>query len=124
MPAVIDLSSVIQRLSNPGTFTITRFAGSAFVNGRYATGAPSTFQIRAVIQIAEGRDLLILPEGLRSKEIIVVFTATLLTTAKATAPQNDADQLTYLGAQWEIVTAEDRSGPGNYYRCLAKKMGQ
>lgn len=118
-----DMSSTIARLST-GVYTITRYIGSAMVGGRYVLGAPSTFTIKASVQIAEGRDLLILPEGLRTKEIVVVFTSTFLTTAKQPGAQNDADQLTYLGAQWEIITSEDRSGPGNYFRCLAKKMGQ
>lgn len=118
-----DMSGTIARLST-GIYTITRYTGSAMVNGRYLLGTAATFTIKASVQIAQGRDLLILPEGLRTKEVVVIFTSAFLTTAKTPGSQNDADQLTYLGTQWEIITSEDRSGPGNYFRCLAKKMGQ
>lgn len=123
MPIGVDFSGLIKRLSNTGTFTVTRAAGS-WVSGRYVAGTPATFQIVASIQVAQGRDLLTLPEGLRNKEIIVIFTSTQLQTAKALSPSNDADQITYNSNVFEVLTAEDRSGPGNYYRCLAKKMGQ
>ena len=121
--SLINLAQTVLRLAT-GIYTVTRYNGSGYVNGRYVLGTPTTFSLQAAIQIAKGRDLLILPEGLRDKEIIVLFTTTQLFTAQAQPTANDADQVTYNGAQFEVITAEDRSGTGGYFRCFAKRVGQ
>lgn|GEM_PF-7089553 len=123
MGQLINMGQTVTRMAS-GIYSVTRYINSGYVGGRYQIGTPTTFSIQAAIQIAQGRDLLILPEGLRNKEIIIIFCTLLLQTAQALPTANDADVVGYNGFLFEVITAEDRSGTGGYFRCLAKRQGK
>lgn len=113
------LGGAINRLAT-GTFTITRPAASSYVNGRAASGAPSTFQIVAVLVPLTGRELMSLPEGERSKERIAFLTRSqeIRTTSAGGAT---SDVITYKGVAYEIEKVETWDA-GEYWRCVARKV--
>lgn len=121
----MDLSSVIASLGS-GTYTVTRgtagsYGTSGANEGVYVPGSTSTFSIRAAVQPVSGRDLLRLPEGLRTSELIAIWTATALQTA---SPQGaPADRIAYNGTNYEVQQVEYWAENGGYYKVIAKKDG-
>jgi hypothetical protein len=119
-----------------GTYTVTRTAAGDFgggfpislggglasnEDGRYRPGTSSTFTISASVQPARGRDLLRLPEGQRTREVIAIFTATALQTAAAPGGAT-ADAITFQGSQYEVQTVEYWFQAGGFYKALALKV--
>lgn len=61
-----------------GAYTVTRRASSTLVMGRTVDGATSTFPITASVQPVSGRELRLVPEGMRADDARVIYTATRL----------------------------------------------
>jgi hypothetical protein len=105
-------------------YTVTRAgAGSYDTNGRFTAPSVSTFQINASIQPTAGRDLMRLPEGLRTQELISVWSLTPLQTASAPA-SNQADIISYGGLNYQVQTVLDWSESGGFGKYIAQKVGQ
>lgn len=71
-----------------GAVTITRrrvAAGSRGSDGRWTNGASTDTSIVASVQPAGGEDLQLLPEGLRSRRAVKVYTTTELEVADQAA---------------------------------------
>lgn len=107
------------------TVTRKRFAGGAYVDGRWVAGASSELDIVASVQPASSRDLLRLPEGLRTRKTVAVITDDDLQTANESLNQV-ADRLEYLGEEWEVVSVDDWTmGAVDQLRhrdCLAQRV--
>jgi len=89
------------------TFTRKRRAGGSYVDGRWVDGAAEPdVDLVASVQPVSGRDLLRLPEGLRTRDTIAVITNGELRTANETAGLQ-ADRLVVGGEEWEIVALDD-----------------
>ena len=73
--------------------TVTRYAAGAYVNGIYTAGATSTFDTVMSIQSLNGRELLLLPEGERTKNYAKGFASVELKTANQTLGTK-ADRIT------------------------------
>jgi hypothetical protein len=117
------LAGTVGRLSTPGTLTATRrAAGTTDGRGRAVEGATSTFPLQGSVQPVTGRDLLRLPEGLRTRELVAIISATELHTANAAAG-TVADVVAYQGASYEVQSVEDWSLLGGYWRVVAAKEG-
>ena len=68
-----------------GTYAVTRTAnGSYDANGRFTAGATSAINVVAIVQPLDPRTVLPLPEGVRSEDVRLVHTATLLRTPDGT----------------------------------------
>lgn len=118
-----DFSGSIRRLSGGATFTVTRFtAGQAFVNGKLSTPASTPLPIVAMIQPATGKDLQLLPEAMRSSQVLAIWTSTpLLTVDEAT--QQLPDEISYHGVLFQVQRVEPWGDLGNYIKALARRKG-
>ncbi len=111
---------IIARSGKP--YTITRIAASAYdSHGRAVAGGTSTLAMVASVQPVTGRDLQRMPEGLRTRELVKLYTTTQLRTADEGAG-TVADRFAYRGATWEVQTVEDWADAGNYFKCIAAKV--
>lgn len=114
----MDLSGVISNFG--ATITGTRRTTAGYgSDGRLDAPSTSSLSLVAVVEPAGGRDLQRLPEGMRTREVKAVWTATALKSADATY---EPDLLTIEGASWEVQNVENWSTHGNYYRALVVKV--
>lgn len=89
-----------------GTYTVTRTAIGTRTNGRYTSGAVSTFEMVAGIQPVEGRVLKDLPAGMRAEETRVVFTTVDLRGLDPAAPGVEPDVIAIDGEPWRVEKAQ------------------
>lgn len=87
------------------TVTRRRRAAGAYVAGNWVDGTSSDASIVASVQPASHRDLLRLPEGLRTRSTVAVITDDDLRTANETA-KLAADRIVYQGEDWEVVSVD------------------
>jgi hypothetical protein len=121
----VDAADLISDFAT-GTYTVTRRAAATLVKGRAQPGATSTLTVTASVQPASGRDLLRLPEGRRSIETRVVFTATQLLIGIEGAA-NESDLISIDGQTWEVQQVQSwRLSPSTdapYWRCIVQAAG-
>lgn len=120
----MDVAALIARFAS-GTYTVHRRAAAVYVHGRAQAGVDSTIQIVASVQPVTGNDLLRLPEGRRSVETRVLFTATEL-RAGGQGKDHEADHVEMDGERWEVQLAEKwpaftTTDPG-YWRCVVQAV--
>lgn len=83
----MSLLGVIERFRTAGTgangqYVVTRTAaGDYAATGDYAPGSTSTLLITASVQPLDGRENVVLPEGVRVEDVRQIFTATELRVA-------------------------------------------
>lgn len=104
----MGLRGVIASLQT-GTYTVTRRAAGAYVDGRYQPGATSTVEIVASVQPVTGRTLQDLPEGQRGEETRVVYTETEI---RSHGPGIEPDRITLDGETWICIRSERWQGLG------------
>lgn len=118
-----DMSDTIERLGDYREYTVTRYAqGQTFVDGKLETPASAPLSIVALIQPASGRDLQRWPEGLRSSQVIVIWTKTELRTVDEDAEQLP-DQISYRDTLFQIEKCEPWEETGGFFEALARKVG-
>lgn len=118
-----DFSDTIERLGDHREYVVTRFAaGQTFTDGVLNPPASAPLPIVAMIQPASGRDLQRLTEGLRSSQVIVIWTKTELLTVDEDAQQLP-DQITYLGKLFQVERCEPWAETGGFFEVLARKVG-
>ncbi len=106
-----------------GTYTVTRTATGTLSQGRYTTGAGSTFSIDAVVQpYSGGRKMIPLPEGVRAEDTKLIHTATALRTRDSTG---EADVITILGELYTVwaVQGPYTLGPSTHYEAYVTRKG-
>ena len=101
--------------------TVTRRAAGSRTKGLVTPGASSTLTVSASVQPITPRQAQMLPEGIRQSASFVVFSGTEL---KATDPLTGAvgDTISYRGRTWEIVSVEDWTQHGGFYKSVAAKV--
>lgn len=102
---------------------LERQAPGAFVKGRFTDGAKTITTIKAAVHPTSGKDIMLLPEGSRTKESIVVYTRQTLFTLQ-TGQLNQADRIIWQGSRYQAVSVEDWSRDGGFYRSLCTREGQ
>lgn len=118
----MDLSDVIVDLADQ-TITITRFGAGAFVNGIAQAPSSSTFTCAASVQPANGRDLLRLEEGFRTRDVRALFVTTELRAADVAAG-TAADQVELAdGTVFEVQHVEPWA-MGAFWRAVVLRIGQ
>lgn len=121
MGSVMDLSGVVLDLAS-GVYTITRITpGTYGTDGRFVPGTQSTFTIQASVQPLDGRDLLRLPEGLRTHELLKVYSPTQLFVQGA---GQDPDVITLQATPYQVEVAEQWGDDGNYWKMIVRKVGR
>jgi len=116
-----DLSDVIALLGS-GTYTVTRpSAATSLVDGRRVAPATTTFTVVASVQPSSGRSIDRLPEGLRARESMDVWTATKLQPA---SPETglEGDRIAIDGSVYEVQIVHDWQKHGSFCRATAVKV--
>ena len=116
----MNLAGTIRRLAR-ASYTVTRFAQGAYENGRFVRGAPTQFTIRALIQPTRGQDLLRLPEGERTRELVTIYTTDELHTANAPGGAA-ADRVTWRGETYEVQGVERWDEIAGFWKAIAAKV--
>jgi len=120
--SLANLASTIRRLSGSPVATVTRGAAGTYTAGRLTPGALTTTTLAVVnIQPASGRDLLRLPEGVRTRETVAIWTSDELRTANE-ATGAPADVVNYGGASYQVELVEDWVGLGGFRKAIAAKV--
>jgi hypothetical protein len=121
--ALFDLSGVVESFSLPDGLQITRRGVPTFTQGLMtATGSAQTFTASpAFVHPTSGREVMGLPEGLRSRETITVYSAQALRGALEPGG-TQGDLVAYNGVTYEVQTAQPWADLGTYYRALATKV--
>lgn len=119
----IQASRILPRFRAPTSLTVRRKATGTFTNGRYTPAATETTVTitNASVQPLGGRELLLLPEGFRTRQALKVYSPELLRGADAEAGY-EADRFEYLGETFEVYACEDWSEHGGYYRATAVQL--
>lgn len=107
----MSVFDVIRRRSK--TIAVERRQGLTVVDGFQVPGTPSTFNILGHIQQAQSKDLQNLPEGQRTQDWKVLWTATQLL---------NADRVTDGGVEYVVQRIEDWSQDGGFYKALMTKV--
>ena len=94
---------MIQRFGQ--SVTVTRYGAGSNVNGDYVAGTATTFAVIMSVQPLSGRELLNLPEGQRTRNILKGYCATELYTATQ-AESKKADVVTVGSKSYEVQFVE------------------
>ena len=100
--------------------TIARTGPGAYVRGVWTQGAPAAVTIQASVQPVTGRELEALPEGLRTKGVVKVYSDDELVPL---GPNQKPDVLMWRGHAYEIsMKADYQSGVINHFKYYATKV--
>ncbi|NQY74605.1 MAG: hypothetical protein HRT90_07565 [Candidatus Margulisbacteria bacterium] len=84
---------------------ITRFSSGTIIRGRYQKGDETTFTIQAVVLPVNGRERLLLPETIRTTEMVRIYTTENLFTTNE-AHSKLADIILWRGNKYQIQKVE------------------
>jgi hypothetical protein len=115
-----DLADVVEALAS-GCYVVTRSAATPRVNGRRMAPVTVSFEIIASVQPASGREMDRLPEGLRSRETMNVFTRTELRSAHP-SPGTEADRIAIDGAVFEVTSVRRWNRLANFYNATVVRV--
>ena len=123
LPTVCDLSScvrqfeenVVLRRSLPVIFNLT--------TGRYDQPTPreSDRTIKATIYPTTPREAQILPEGVRNKQLLTLFTQDQLKAASS-RNRKDGDIILYREDEYEVQRTEDWQNTGSYFKSISVRV--
>lgn len=114
------LGGSVRRLASSSALVVTRGSVGTTANGRYSPGPTSTLTIAGSVQPLNGKDLLRLPEGMRTRDLLAVFTETELRVVDAGAG-TPPDVLTINGAAYEVEKVERWAELGGYWKAIVAK---
>jgi hypothetical protein len=108
-------------LTGKVTVDVKRSEGGSRVKGVWVNNAPTTISIEANIQpVLKGTDTLLVPEGDRSKEIIKIYTTTLLKSRVEGTTSNQGDVVEWDGKHFEVMKViEYQMGVLNHVKAIA-----
>lgn len=86
-------------------------ASGGYVDGVYQPGATTTFAAIMSVQPLTGKELLLLPEGQRTRLHVKGYTRTELKTADQ-AESKKADRVSYADTEFEVQNVESWDGGG------------
>lgn len=119
---LFDLSAAVGGLAT-GAYQVKRKGTGDYFDGRYSPGDETTLTVTAVVHPVSGRERVVLPEGIRNRETVAVYTTEALRTDDAPDGAG-ADILVYGGREFTVVTVEDWSALGGFWKALAVKRDQ
>lgn len=108
---MIDVADAIDAEAEP-VQRIRKAAGGYNLDGDAVPGSPSTVPIMAAVQPASGRQLMDLPEGLRTEAQFIIW-------SRSTIEEND--RITYAAETWRVVFVWPRPNDG-FFRAAMGKM--
>lgn len=102
-----------------GLVNVKRYGPGYAANGVSVKGQATTMQIYAVIEPLRPREMMILPEGERTRERVRVYTETRLVTAEESA-QTMGDRVEYNDRDYEVQQCEVwNDGEDTFYKAIA-----
>ena len=129
MPVLNTLASVVSSLSIPSSVSVERttFAVLFDDDGNAVDGTTSVIPLDpVVVHVATPRERELLPEGLRTKETIVVFSLVPLLAGQG-ASNNNADVVLYTPQgegttkRFRVRSVEDFLQQSGHYRSFATR---
>lgn len=100
----------------------TRTTAGELVNGRWVEGSTESLSFKANVQPVSYEELQRLPEGLRDKDMILLFTTTELRTANqknGTSP----DYITWLDRSYQVQKVSAfQMGVSDHYEVYAMRV--
>jgi hypothetical protein len=115
----MDLSTPIVDFAT-GTYTVTRAGGAGtYVDGVFVPASTSSVSVLACVQPLTGRELERLPEGIRSRELLSVYTVAALFNE---APGVRPDIIAIDGRSWQVEKVERFDALGNYFHSIVSKI--
>lgn len=116
----MDLSDLVDSFASP--CVVRRRTPGVLSQGVWLERPPTKLNILASVQPA-GREVQLLPEGLRSDEALTIFTSTRLQTAADPAGAG-SDRLEWNGNLYEAQRIDDwiAGGRGNYFRVIFTRI--
>ena len=123
-----DMSDCIIECAIP--FTLVRRRGStAVVMGRVQEPTREQSCPTGTIHVSSGKDLKMLPEGMRTEEAITIYTIDKLYSGEAPDPEDPAltvypDHILYEDEEYEVKNVAPWKKQGNFYVSIAVKVGQ
>ncbi len=113
-------SGVITRFGT--TLTVQRYAApTTDGHGRIIPAVPESLSITASVQDVSGRELMRLPEGLRTRDLVTVYTTDDLRGADDAAG-TPPDRFTLGTNTYEVQMVEDWTAIGDYVKAIAAKV--
>jgi len=91
---------------NNGPFTFKRRAATTYVNGKAVAGAESDVVVNGSLQPMNAREVMLLPEGQRTRENLKIYTDTVLNPAEKETGK-PADRLTIGSYVYEVTGMEN-----------------
>lgn len=113
------LSEAILAESQEVAFTRAGTPSSSY--GRVVPGTPSTFNADVAVQPLSQREILLLPEGHRTKATVKIYTVVQLRVGSPDAG-TVGDRFTYGDVLFEVSAEATWSGDGGHYRYYATKV--
>jgi len=120
----LDARRILPRFA-VAPLTVRRKATGTFVKGRYVPSSTETVLTIAgcSLQPMGAKELELLPEGFRTKQVVKVYTPEELRTADAEAG-HEADRVEYKGETFEVHSVEDWDDHGRFWKAICVKQGQ
>lgn len=97
-------------------------AGSRGSDGRWTRGAVTDTDLFATVQPANARDLQILPEGLRQRDAIKLYTDDAVLRTANQNGQGDADEVVVDGVSYEVQSIARQRAVMAHYKALATRI--
>ena len=121
--ARIDLSRAVRHMGVSGDVVLELYdTPGMWINGRWEAPEGATATIIASVQPA-GEDVERLPEGLRTKNAISVFSVSELRPVRR-AENEPSDVVRWDGERYEVGFVEDWNINGKYWRAVCTKVDQ
>ena len=100
--------------------TVMRQTGGGYVRGEWVDGTQAVVTIYGSVQPVSGQELLVLPEGRRTSEVVKVYTDSELNTSEI---GQDPDRMMWRGHLYEIaMKAPHQSNVINHFKYYATKI--
>jgi len=116
------VSSLLEKFGR--AMTVYRSAGGDYndVGEWEASGLDTSFAIVGSVQPLSGRDRELLPEGVRSDQVVKIYTETALRT-DSEDDGTKADQISDLGSRFKVISVEQHGeGVLDHYRVIAQLL--
>ena len=118
-----QLPATIRRLGKHEKFTVIRPTGGVRIKGRYIRNEPQEFPANGSVQQADASTQLLLPEGHRGRETLIVHTVCELFGVDV-KDQTNADNLILRGRRYEVMMVSDWSREGGFFEATVVRLGQ
>lgn len=116
---VIQVSEALDS-DNAIMLTVDRQSVGSFVDGIWVPGVTTVFKSLISVQQPDAKELQLLPEGERQKDIRKFISTKALKTADQKT-QTPSDLVNYKGAQYKIIKVNDYDDYG-YTRALGARV--